>query len=253
MWESFIQDSIPDVPDLVCREFPPSPQRHTTPSKKKRTSRPSLNFLADQLDDALPEYETVGSIASSPLNSLSRQPGYEVLKQKQLVKLPPTPQPSVKDLWDTDLSEIETFPRDQLRIVEKFGEGQFCDIHLCEIVGSYRDIRWHRGDSKFVVVHTLRAECYRTDFNAEVNVLSRLRHANIARLLGACLDSEPICAIREYTPHGDLCQFLQDHVAETAKSPTSTARTLRLVRLKVRIPRFIASNAALTYYSSGYL
>lgn len=184
--------------------------------------------FTDQLDDALPEYETVGSIASSPLSSLSRQPGYEVLKQKQLVKLPPTPQPSVKDLWDTDLSEIESFPRDQLRIVEKFGEGQFCDIHLCEVVGSYRDVRWHRGDGKFVVVHTLRAECYRTDFNAEVNVLSRLRHANIARLLGACLDSEPICAIREYTPHGDLCQFLQDHVAETAKSPTSTARTLSL-------------------------
>ncbi|XP_044758966.1 discoidin domain-containing receptor 2-like isoform X2 [Coccinella septempunctata] len=218
-----------DVPDLVCREFPPqaSPQRHTTPSKKKRSSRPSLNFLADQLDDALPEYETVGSIASSPLNTLSRhqQPGgYEVLKQKQLVKLPPTP----KDLWDTNLSEIESFPRDQLRIVEKFGVSQFCDIHLCEIVGSYRDVGWHRGDTKFVVVHTLRAECYRTDFNAEVNVLSRLRHANIARLLGACLDSEPICAIREYTPHGDLCQFLQDHVAETAKSPTSTARTLSL-------------------------
>lgn len=139
--------------------------------------------------------------------------------------LPLSPEPDDCSDHEEDI-EIESFPREQLRIIEKLEEGQYGDIHLCEVQLSPRDPRF-KSDCKLVVVHTLKLESYRDDFNKEVHALSRLRDPNIARLLGACLDTEPICAVREYAEMGDLCQFLQEHVAETATPLTSTANTLR--------------------------
>lgn len=114
-------------------------------------------------------------------------------------------------------AEIERFPRERLRIIEKLGEGHFEDVHLCEMVDS----------SEMVVVYTLRLESYKYDFRKEVKGLVKIKDASVSRLLGACLDSEPFCVAREYAEYGDLCQFLQDHVAETATPIINTASSLR--------------------------
>lgn len=139
--------------------------------------------------------------------------------------LPLSPEPDDCSQYEEKV-EIKSFPREQLRIIEKLEEGHYGDIHLCELQLSPNDTRF-KSDCKLVVVHTLKLETYREEFNKEVHALSRLKDCNVARLLGACLDSEPICAIREYAEMGDLCQFLQEHVAETATPLTSTAHTLR--------------------------
>lgn len=120
---------------------------------------------------------------------------------------------------------FKEFPRDQLRIIEKLGDGRFGDVHLCETLTTPQ--RHNLIECKFVLVYTLRLDSLRGEFEAEVRTLSRIGDVNVSRLLGACLDSEPVCAVREYSPMGDLCQFLQDHVAETATPLAPTANTLR--------------------------
>lgn len=138
--------------------------------------------------------------------------------------LPLSPEPDAdEDAFATDRPTPE-FPRDKLRIIEKVGEGHFGDVHLCEVVSTPGS---SISECKFVVVHTLRVESFREEFGREVKALSRLKDGNISRLIGACLDSEPICAVREYAPLGDLCQFLQDHVAESATPLAPNASTLR--------------------------
>ncbi|KAF5271003.1 hypothetical protein FQR65_LT05353 [Abscondita terminalis] len=120
--------------------------------------------------------------------------------------------------------QIGEFPREQLRVIEKLGDGLFGEVHLCEVQWRLNNIV--NSDSKFVVVQTLKNEMYRETFNKDVRTLSKLKDPNIAQLLGASLDYEPYFTVREYSEMGDLCQFLQNHVAETATPLASTASTL---------------------------
>lgn len=130
--------------------------------------------------------------------------------------LPLSPEP--EDLEED--TEIPFFPRERLSIIEKLGGGHFEDVHLCEFSSD-------EGRNKLVVVYTLRLESFKPNFRRDVQGLARIKHENVSQLLGACLDTEPICAVREYSEKGDLCQFLQDHVAETATPIVNTASTLR--------------------------
>ena len=59
------------------------------------------------------------------------------------------------------------------------------------------------------------------------------------RVLGVCFDNDeddvseidqaaiPIGMVCEYTEEGDLCQYLQDHVAETTLTKSPNVPTLR--------------------------
>jgi hypothetical protein len=67
----------------------------------------------------------------------------------------------------------------------------------------------------------------RSDFEHEARILTSLSDPNLVRVLGVCFSGEPICMICEYTERGDLCQFLQDHVAETSLSKSPGVPTLR--------------------------
>lgn len=120
-----------------------------------------------------------------------------------------------------ETSEIPIFQREHLRIVEKLGEEYFEDVHLCEYLSK-------EERNKLVVVYTLRLESLKHSFKKEVMSLAKIKHENVSQLLGSCLENEPIFAVREFSEKGDLCQFLQDHVAETATSIVNTASTLRL-------------------------
>ncbi|XP_046391310.1 discoidin domain-containing receptor 2-like isoform X3 [Ischnura elegans] len=132
------------------------------------------------------------------------------------------------------LSPLCEFPRERLRIIEQLGLGEFGEINLCE----YEDEE-NNGRPRIVAVKSLlrgSSETTRAEFEREVGLLWRLRDPNIARVLGACLSEEgartpgregaedrttpPLpCVVLEYAEYGDLNQFLQEHLAETASSP----------------------------------
>ncbi|KAI2541484.1 DDR1 isoform 53, partial [Pan troglodytes] len=115
------------------------------------------------------------------------------------------------------------FPRSRLRFKEKLGEGQFGEVHLCE-VDSPQDLvsldfplNVRKGHPLLVAVKILRPDATknaRNDFLKEVKIMSRLKDPNIIRLLGVCVQDDPLCMITDYMENGDLNQFLSAHQLE---------------------------------------
>jgi discoidin domain receptor family protein 2 len=144
------------------------------------------------------------------------------------------------DTVNVTLNEID---RRSLEVVRKLGEGQFGEICCCSWTGRFIA---DAGDqlptdlpTKLVAVKQLRRNCdaiTRSDFEHEARILTSLNDTNLVRVLGVCCDKEdedenersiPMCMVCEYTEEGDLCQFLQDHVAETTLSKSPNVPTLR--------------------------
>lgn len=102
-------------------------------------------------------------------------------------------------------------------------------MKLCEIVGKCDFLN---SQCNIVAVKTLRSgasESTKTDFQNEVKVLAKIKDPNIVRVLGACLEDDPIFVVVEYTEFGDLNQYLQEHIAETTTPLPTNAKTLRQV------------------------
>uniref|UniRef100_A0A4W4GKY8 receptor protein-tyrosine kinase n=1 Tax=Electrophorus electricus TaxID=8005 RepID=A0A4W4GKY8_ELEEL len=118
---------------------------------------------------------------------------------------------------------LEEFPREKLTFKEKLGEGQFGEVHLCEVRGMQdfmnKDGSGPCNEPFLVAVKTLREDATknaRNDFLKEIRIMSRLRDPNIIRLLAVCVESDPLCMITEYMENGDLNQFLSRHELQTS-------------------------------------
>ncbi|XP_031358423.1 discoidin domain-containing receptor 2-like isoform X1 [Photinus pyralis] len=227
-----------DVPDIVRKncnleDYVIAPLNAKSPSL--RSPQSLLNFFPQpppippppEMYSANPKIylplEGHKPIPSAPLLTPTSQRSSDSRSSRRFI----LPQSMEKDdfsaVREEDIDIVE-FPREQLRVIEKLGDGLFGEVHLCEV-------QWHlnnviNSDCKFVMIQSLKDDSYRTSFNKEVRVLSKLKDPNVAQLLGACLDYEPYFSVREHSELGDLCQFLQDHVAETATPLASAASTL---------------------------
>ncbi|NWT74339.1 DDR2 protein, partial [Prunella himalayana] len=130
---------------------------------------------------------------------------------------------------------VEEFPRKLLTFKEKLGEGQFGEVHLCEVEGmekfTGKDFALEGLDGSsdrpvLVAVKMLRADANknaRNDFLKEIKIMSRLKDPNIIRLLAVCITDDPLCMITEYMENGDLNQFLSRQQAggpAAAHTPT---------------------------------
>uniref|UniRef100_A0A8D2AWF1 Epithelial discoidin domain-containing receptor 1 n=1 Tax=Sciurus vulgaris TaxID=55149 RepID=A0A8D2AWF1_SCIVU len=96
-------------------------------------------------------------------------------------------------------------------------------VHLCEVenpqdlVSLDFPISVHKGQPLLVAVKILRPDATknaRNDFLKEVKIMSRLKDPNIIRLLGVCVQDDPLCMITDYMENGDLNQFLSAHQLE---------------------------------------
>ncbi|KAM6399953.1 discoidin domain-containing receptor 2-like [Rhynochetos jubatus] len=121
---------------------------------------------------------------------------------------------TVDSLTKKDIS-VGEFPRQQLRLKEKLGEGQFGEVHLCEADGLLEFLGVSATEFThqpvLVAVKMLRSDVNKTarnDFLKEIKIMSRLKNPNIIRLLGVCVRDDPLCMITEYMENGDLNQFL---------------------------------------------
>ncbi|NXL33342.1 DDR2 protein, partial [Glaucidium brasilianum] len=163
---------------------------------------------------------------------------------------------------------VEEFPRKLLTFKEKLGEGQFGEVHLCEVEGmekfTGKDFALEGLDISsncpvLVAVKMLRADANknaRNDFLKEIKIMSRLKDPNIIRLLAVCITDDPLCMITEYMENGDLNQFLSRQQAGVP--PTSHMPTIRYPPLSPPPPgsysdlRFMATQIAsgMKYLSS---
>uniref|UniRef100_A0AAY5L024 receptor protein-tyrosine kinase n=1 Tax=Esox lucius TaxID=8010 RepID=A0AAY5L024_ESOLU len=134
-----------------------------------------------------------------------------------------------------DCSPLPDLPRQCLVFKEKLGEGQFGEVHLCEIE-SPQDLpnlefpfNVRKGRPLLVAVKILRPDASknaRNDFLKEGKILSRLKDPNIIRLLGVCVSSEPLCMVTEYMECGDLNQYLSHRVLLDKTGPAHHAATI---------------------------
>ncbi|XP_034183281.2 discoidin domain-containing receptor 2 [Osmia lignaria lignaria] len=169
--------------------------------------------------------------------------------KNSLPPLPPSPTPSTpppmsakasssmtsyspEDMLTEEEDEVPEcildFPREKLNIVENLGCGYFGDVHVCEIdrFPGYDEV-FRNTSSDLVIVKSLRpgsSDALRIEFQQEAKRVARLADRNVARLLGASLEDDPMCIVLENGEYGDLNQYLQSHIAET--STVQTAKTL---------------------------
>ncbi|XP_066592501.1 discoidin domain-containing receptor 2 isoform X2 [Prorops nasuta] len=139
-----------------------------------------------------------------------------------------SPEDMLTEEEDDAVECVLDFPRERLNIVENLGCGYFGDVHLCEVdrFPGYDDV-FRNTSSDLVIVKSLKpgsSNVLRIEFQQEAKRLARLSDRNVARLLGASLEDDPMCIVLENGEHGDLNQYLQSHIAET--STVHTAKTL---------------------------
>ncbi|KAM4772451.1 inactive tyrosine-protein kinase 7 [Rhinophrynus dorsalis] len=98
------------------------------------------------------------------------------------------------------------FPRANLHPITTLGRGVFGEVFLAKAQG----LDSVAGEA-VVLVKTLqtRDEQLQMDFRREMDMFSKLNHANVVRLLGLCREAEPHYMILEYVDLGDLKQFLR--------------------------------------------
>ncbi|KAJ8522347.1 hypothetical protein ON010_g17713 [Phytophthora cinnamomi] len=98
----------------------------------------------------------------------------------------------------------------ELQIEEMIGQGAFGTVHRAKWRGTAVAV-------KILVCQYLTADILE-EFEAEVQIMSILRHPNICLLMGACLEPPTRCLVIEYLPRGSLWNVLrQDVVIDMAK------------------------------------
>ncbi|KAK6624130.1 hypothetical protein RUM44_010988 [Polyplax serrata] len=117
------------------------------------------------------------------------------------------------------------FPRNQLKYVEEYGRGWFGRV----VEGEAQNILPKEKLTK-VMVKILHEDATPTDqmyFLHEVKFYKDLKHPNILKLLGRCLETEPFLIILECYPNGDLKNFLSQNMA-SARALVEQGATLRM-------------------------
>lgn len=146
------------------------------------------------------------------------------------------PKPSRSTSIDTVTVKLNEVGRERLQVIEKLGEGQFGEIHLCHFEANEEDDH-EEDDAKatptssrqLVAVKSLKVETgvnAKSDFEHEARILTSLNDPNLVSIVGVCFQADPLCMICEYSSIGDLYQFLQDHVAESGATRNQSVPTL---------------------------
>ncbi|KAL9927501.1 uncharacterized protein ACN427_000908 isoform 2-T5 [Glossina fuscipes fuscipes] len=124
-------------------------------------------------------------------------------------------------------------PKENVVINRRLGEGAFGTVYGGEALINSEN--WTA-----VAVKTLKVGAStedRLDFLSEAEAMKRFNHKNIVKLLGVCLQSEPIYTIMEYMLYGDLKTYLlaRRHLVSETISDDSDISSKRLTMFALNI------------------
>lgn len=141
------------------------------------------------------------------------------------------------DKWNVD--------KDRVVINRRLGEGQFGTVYGGE--AQIGDNGWTA-----VAVKTLKSGSSienRLDFLSEAEAMKRFDHVNIVKLLGVCLQTEPIYAIMEFMLYGDLKTFLlaRRHLVNGKITDDSDVSPKRLTMMVLDVARALSYLADMKY------
>lgn len=154
------------------------------------------------------------------------------------------------DLLSPSRSNVNTLdkweiPKENVVVNRRLGEGAFGTVYGGEAqIGSEG---WTA-----VAVKTLKSGAStedRLDFLSEAEAMKRFDHKNIVKLLGVCLQTEPIYTIMEFMLYGDLKTYLlaRRHMVNDKVSDESDISSKRLTRYAMDIARGLSYLAQQKY------
>ncbi|XWS48686.1 hypothetical protein CRYUN_Cryun13aG0097600 [Craigia yunnanensis] len=120
---------------------------------------------------------------------------------------------------------VRKFRWDEIKDVTKgfsrvIGQGGFSNVYLANLSGSSQGaVKIHVGSDRLNQV-----------FKQERDILLRLRHDNIVKLLGYCDDLEEGALVFEYVPNGNLQEKLHEREREVLPWKTRTAIAFQLAQ-----------------------
>ncbi|KAM7353626.1 uncharacterized protein ACRADG_005612 isoform 2-T3 [Cochliomyia hominivorax] len=136
-------------------------------------------------------------------------------------------------------------PKENVVVNRRLGEGAFGTVYGGEAqIGA-------KGWTA-VAVKTLKSGAStedRLDFLSEAEAMKRFDHKNIVKLLGVCLQSEPIYTIMEFMLYGDLKTYLlaRRHMVNEKVSEDSDISSKRLTMYALDVSRGLAYLAQQKY------
>ncbi|XP_037902536.1 atrial natriuretic peptide receptor 2-like isoform X2 [Hermetia illucens] len=136
-------------------------------------------------------------------------------------------------------------PKEKVVINRRLGEGAFGTVYGGE--AQFNDGGWTA-----VAVKTLKSGAStedRLDFLSEAEAMKRFDHKNIIKLLGVCLQSEPIYTIMEFMLYGDLKTFLlaRRHLVYEKTTEDSDISPKRLTMMALDVVRGLSYLADMKY------
>ena len=151
-----------------------------------------------------------------------------------------------------DVIKLPEYNRDKLVYICDLGEGHFGLVIRAEAYDIVPDV-----EKATVAVKVLKegaSSTTKSEFFREANLMASFDHVNILKLLGVCVEQEPLCMIFEYMEMGDLNNFLRQNTPAHLRSfPCSGPKTLPeglSVKMLVELSKDIA--AGLSYLSKNH-
>ncbi|XP_058125337.1 uncharacterized protein LOC131266738 [Anopheles coustani] len=136
-------------------------------------------------------------------------------------------------------------PKDQVVINRRLGEGAFGTVYGGE--AQIGDEGWTAVAVKTLKIGSNTED--KVDFLSEAEAMKRFDHNNIVRLLGVCLQSEPVYTVMEFMLYGDLKTYLlaRRHLVNSKQSEDSDISNKRLTMMALDVSRALSYLAEQKY------
>lgn len=137
---------------------------------------------------------------------------------------------------------------DDVMLLDKIGRGNFGDVYRAQL----------KNSSEIVAVKTCRVtlpEEHKKKFLQEGRILKQYDHPNIVKLIGICVQKQPIMIVMELVPGGSLLTFLRKKASsliegQLMKMCLDAAAGMRYLESKNCIHRDLAARNCLVGYNN---